>query len=294
MDVVAPTSRFTNAALQGVGLGLRHQHFSDFTENKPDVPWLEVHTENFMHLGSTPAKYLEEIRADYPISMHCIGMSLGTDYNDHAAFLQHLRLLKKAISFFEPRLVSDHLSWSGVENQHFLPDLLPLPYTEEALNVIVRNIEIAQDVLGQQILVENPSSYLSYNFDAMPEWTFLTEVAKRSGCGLLFDLNNIHVAAHNHGFDARHYLTQIPPHLVQEIHLAGYDSSIVEGKDVYIDTHGKPVYDAVWELYSDALKHFGDTPSLIEWDTDIPEFSILMAEKHKADALRHHTFNEVA
>lgn len=297
LDLITSKAHFSHTSIQGVGLGLRHAHFNDFSPEdehtpRPDVPWLEVHTENFMYPGSAPAKHLEHIREHYPLSMHCIGMSLGTDYHDIEPFLAHLSKLKHTIDRYEPSLVSDHLSWSGVEHQHFVPDLLPIPYTQEALTVVVDNINRAQDVLKRQILVENPSSYLSYTGDIIPEWEFLVDVAKRSGCALLLDLNNIYVSSHNHGFDADHYLNAIPVDMVREIHLAGYSVSEVEGQDVYIDTHSKPVYDGVWQLYDQALHRFGDIPTLIEWDVDVPDLSVLMEEKSKADARRHAIFTK--
>ncbi len=278
-------SKFTKNKIAGVGLGLRNQHFQEFIEDKPDVPWLEIHTENFFAAGSTASKYAEKIRCDYPFSTHCVGLSLGSAEVNCPVRADHLQKVKATIDRFEPSLVSDHLSWSASDKVHYLPDLLPVPYTEEALAIMVQNIDHVQEVLGRQILVENPSSYLAYKDSPIPEWEFLNAIAEKSGCGILLDVNNIYVSAHNHGFDAEFYINQIPIEKVQEIHLAGYDVRNIEGHDVYIDTHGRRVYDPVWGLYVKAIDRFGDVPTLIEWDNDVPELNILMEEKAKADII---------
>lgn len=271
--------------IKGVGLGLRHRHFQEFIENKPDVDWLEVHTENFFSQHSTSSKYLAKISQDYPISAHCVGLSLGSAVVDCPVREQHLQRIKKTIDWLQPSMVSDHLSWSASDGVHYLPDLLPIPYTEEAFEVVSKNINRVQDVLQRQILVENPSSYLSFNDSTILEWDFLAELSKATGCGLLLDVNNIYVSAFNHGFDALAYLESLPVEAVKEIHLAGYSIDIIEGKEVYIDTHGQKVYDGVWKLYEKAIQRFGEVPTLIEWDTDVPELSVLLAEKKKAEAI---------
>jgi uncharacterized protein (UPF0276 family) len=281
------TNRPSHPPLSGCGLGLRHKHLQHFIENKPDVPWLEVHTENFFSTGSSASKQLQTIREHYPLSMHCVGMSLGTANPDTDKRDHHLGLVKQTIARYQPNLVSDHLSWSVDAHGTALPDLLPVPYTNEALDVVINNIDYVQNYLGRQILLENPSSYLTFKDSPMNEWDFFAQIAKHSGCGILLDVNNIFVSAHNHGFNAETYLNALPVDKVQEIHLAGYSVSTIDGIDVYIDTHGLPVYDPVWDLYTKALKRFGDIPTLIEWDTDVPEFDILLAEKHKADVIRH-------
>ncbi len=277
--------KFTNNDISGVGLGLRNQHFQEFIEDKPDVAWLEIHTENFFSSGSTASKYVEKIRMDYPFSTHCVGLSLGSASVDCPVREEHLRKVKGVVDRLQPKLVSDHLSWSASDEVHYLPDLLPVPYTEEALRVMVQNIDHVQEVLGRQILIENPSSYLTYKDSPIPEWEFLVEVVKRSGCGILLDVNNIYVSAHNHGFDAEYYLSKIPVAPVQEIHLAGFDVRNIEGSDVYIDTHGKRVYDPVWDLYVKTIDKFGGVPTLIEWDNDVPSLDVLMDEKAKAEAI---------
>jgi len=271
--------------INGVGLGLRHRHFKEFIVDKPDVPWLEIHTENFINQGSTSAKYLAEICQNYPISAHCVGLSLGTASNASLTRLQHIHDIKATIDWLKPSLVSDHLSWSASDEGHYLPDLLPIPYTEEALNIVAQNINQVQEVLRRQILIENPSSYLSYVNSPIPEWEFLSALVKKTGCGLLLDINNVHVSAHNHGFDALNYLGNIPKKSVQEIHLAGYSIDVIEGVDMLIDTHGHRVYDDVWLLYEKAIEHFGAIPTLIEWDTDVPELAVLLDEKRKAEAI---------
>ncbi len=276
---------FTQNKISGVGLGLRHQHFQDFIEDKPDVPWLEIHTENFFNPGSTASKHLEKIRQDYPLSAHSVGLSLGSSSVACPVREEHLQKIKTTIERLEPQLISDHLSWSASDKVHYLPDLLPVPYTEEALEIMVQNINHVQETLNRQILVENPSSYLGYKDSPIPEWEFLIALADKTGCGLLLDVNNIYVSAHNHPFDAEFYLQQIPVAPVQEIHLAGFEVRKVEGQDVYIDTHGKPVYDPVWNLYIKTIDKFGDVPTLIEWDTNVPEFAILMEEKAKAETI---------
>jgi uncharacterized protein (UPF0276 family) len=271
--------------IKGVGLGLRHRHFQEFIENKPDVSWLEVHTENFFSEHSTSSKYVATIRQDYPISAHCVGLSLGSAAVSCPVREKHLQQIKKTIKWLQPAMVSDHLSWSASDGVHYLPDLLPIPYTEEAFDVVTQNINRVQDVLQRQILIENPSSYLSFNDSTMLEWEFLAELSSATGCGLLLDVNNIYVSAFNHNFDALTYLESLPTKAVKEIHLAGYSIDIIEGKEVYIDTHGQQVYDGVWQLFEKAIQRFGDVPTLIEWDTDVPELSVLLAEKEKAEAI---------
>ena len=278
--------------LSGVGIGLRHRHFQEFIVNKPDVPWLEVHTENFFSKDSPPSKYLVKIRQDYPISAHCVGLSLGSSAVKCPVREQHLLKIKNTLDWLQPSMVSDHLSWSASDGVHYLPDLLPIPYTEEAFDVVSQNINRVQEVLQRQILVENPSSYLSFVDSTILEWDFLARLSKKTGCGLLLDVNNIYVSAHNHGFDALTYLEKLPLDAVKEMHLAGYSISHVEGKEVYIDTHGQKVYDGVWLLYEKAIARFGNVPTLIEWDTDIPELSVLLDEKRKAEAIINKVLNQ--
>lgn len=259
------------------GIGLRAPHYREVLETRPDIGWLEVHSENFFGAGGQPLYYLEQARDLYPLSLHGVGLSLGSSSELN---LEHLGKLKKLAGRFEPALVSEHLCWSSVGGRH-LNDLLPLPYTEEALALVSRNIRQAQDFLGRRILIENVSSYLQFSHSTIPEWEFVSQVSALSGCGILLDVNNIYVSAVNHGFDARRYLEGIPVDEVGEMHLAGFDSN----GDCLIDTHGKPVADEVWELYRRAVQRFGRVPTLIEWDTDIPPLSILLGEARKVDAI---------
>ncbi|MGB7988803.1 MAG: DUF692 domain-containing protein [Candidatus Methylophosphatis roskildensis] len=257
------------------GIGLRAPHYREILARLPSIGWMEVHSENYLGAGGQPLRYLEAIRAHYPISLHGVGMSLGSaDGIDRL----HLQRLKQLIRRVEPAVVSEHLCWGAIGGLH-LNDLLPLPCTEEALAVVCAHVEEVQDFLGRQILVENVSSYLQFSDSCMAEWDFVAGVAERTGCGLVLDVNNIYVSAINHGFDPLRYLRAIPPSAVQEIHLAGFD----QGEFCLIDTHGKPVSDEVWVLYRHALARFGAVPTLIEWDTDLPQLDVLLGEAATAD-----------
>ncbi|MFZ5555477.1 MAG: DUF692 domain-containing protein [Pseudomonadota bacterium] len=260
------------------GIGLRAPHYPALLERRPALGFLEVHAENYFGDGGQPLAYLERFRALYPLSLHGVGLSLGSADGLDA---RHLAQLKALVERFDPCLVSDHLCWCAVDGRHH-NDLLPLPYTHEALAVVCGNVARAQDVLGRQILVENLSSYVRFDHAQMPEWEFLGEVAWRTGCGILLDVNNIHVSAVNHGFDPREYLRGVPAGAVRELHLAGFD----QGDGLLIDTHGKPVADAVWGLYADAVERFRTVPTLVEWDTDLPALDVLLGEAGKADFIR--------
>ncbi len=264
-----------------VGIGLRAPHYRAILESRPAVGWLEAHSENYFGDGGPPLDYLERIRAHYPLSLHGVGLSLGsTDPLDRA----HLGRLKRLIERFEPGLVSEHLSWSSAGGVHS-NDLLPLPYTEEALVHFVRRVDQAQTSLKRRLLIENPSSYLRYRHSTMPEPEFLTEVARRSGCGILLDVNNIYVSASNLGFDARDYLHAIPGALVGEIHLAGYAVKRYPEGRVLIDDHGSRVRSAVWELYREAVRRCGRVPTLVEWDSELPELPVLLGEAQQAQRI---------
>jgi len=264
------------------GIGLRAPHHRDVLERWPDVAWFEAHSENYFADGGPQVDCLARICERYPVSLHGVGLSLGsTDPLDR----RHLALLQRAVERFQPRLVSEHLSWSSV-NGRFANDLLPLPYTEEALRHVSQRIAQVQDALGRQLLIENVASYLAYRCSTIPEWQFIAAVAAESGCGILLDLNNIFVAARNHGFSCDEYLGGIPTDAVQEFHLAGHSRIDIEGQPLLIDTHGSPVCDDVWALYRCALRRFGARPTLIEWDTDLPALEVLRAEARKADAVR--------
>lgn len=262
------------------GVGLRFQHHRIVAEDRPRVSWLEVHTENYMGGGSAP-RLLESIRQDYLISCHGVGLSLGSaggiDEN-------HLKRVADVIEQVEPGLVSEHLSWSAVDGV-YLADLLPLPMTEEALDVVSRNVDAMQTALKRPILVENPSSYLRYRHSMIPEWEFLAALAERTGCGLLCDVNNIYVSAHNHGWDAEAYLESLPADAIGEIHLAGHAArDLANGRTILIDDHGSRVSAEVWALYEKALARFGRVPTLIEWDTNVPTFDVLLDEAVSAAA----------
>jgi uncharacterized protein len=261
------------------GIGLRAPHYREILETRPDIGWVEVHSENYFGRGGQPLHYLQRVRCQYPLSLHGVGLSLGSADGVRYA---HLRQLRTLIERFEPSLVSDHLCWGAVGSRH-LNDLLPLPYTEPALDVVCANVVQTQEFLGRRILVENVSSYLQFSDSTIPEWEFIAEVARRTGCGLLIDVNNIYVSAINHGFDALRYLDAIPAEAVQEIHLAGFDSNGL----CLIDTHGKPVAGPVWNLYGEALTRLGSVPTLIEWDTDLPPLATLLAEAAKAQEILH-------
>ena len=262
------------------GIGLRFPHHRHVAETRPQTGWLEVHTENYMG-GGTPLRYLNTIRQDYPISLHGVGLSLGSAEGIDTA---HLNRVADLAARIEPALVSEHLSWSMVGGI-YLADLLPLPMTEEALAIVCSNIETVQDTLDRKILIENPSSYMRYRHSAIPEWEFLSALANRTGCGILCDVNNVYVSCANHGWDAAIYLRGLPAQSIGEIHLAGHAVTNISGCTIRIDDHGSPVTNEVWQLYEQALGLFGDVPSLIEWDTNIPDFGILQSEAAKADSI---------
>ena len=252
------------------GIGLRAPHHAQVLAERPQVAWWEVHSENFFAAGGAPLAFLHAIREAYPVSLHGVGLSLGAV---DTLFEAHLEKLASLVARIEPAAVSEHLCWSSAGAQHF-NDLLPLPYTEDAIAQAAARISRVQDRLQRPILIENVSSYLQFAGSAMPEWAFLVAVARRSGCGILLDINNIYVSACNHGFNAQTYIDAIPAALVGEMHLAGFESC----DDFLIDTHGVPVHAPVWDLYAYALERLGPKPTLIEWDTDIPALEVLQGE----------------
>jgi hypothetical protein len=262
------------------GIGLRAPHVSELLERRPAAAWLEVHSENYFAPGGRAVAELDRVRCDYPLSLHGVGLSLGsTEPLDE----EHLGKLKRAIERYSPALVSEHLCWTATGGSHF-HDLLPLPYTEEALSHVVSRIAAAQERLGRRLLIENVSSYLEFEHSVIPEWDFLREVAARSGCGILLDVNNIYVSSVNHGFDPRLYIDSIPARDVGEIHLAGHVRKDVDGVALLIDSHSRHVTDAVWALYDYALDVTGPKPTLIEWDSELPSLDVLLAEAAKAEA----------
>jgi len=263
------------------GVGLRFRHHEEVLESRPALAWFEVHIENYLGGGSAP-KYLDAIRRDYPVSLHGTGLSLGSAEGIDRA---HMARVRAAVERFEPGLVSEHLSFS-VADGNYLADLLPLPMTEEALNVVCRNVAEVQDILKQRILVENPSSYLQYRHSTIPEWEFLSLVSRRTGCGILCDVNNIYVSSRNHGWQPSAYLAALPPAAIGEIHLAGHSVRQIDAtRTIRIDDHGSRVAPEVWSLYAEALARFGPVPTLIEWDTDVPQIEVLLEEAAHAATL---------
>lgn len=263
------------------GVGLRFRHHQEVLKSRPVAAWFEVHTENYMGGGSAPAM-LDAIRRDYSLSLHGTGLSLGSAEGLDAA---HLARVREAVERFEPGLVSEHLSFS-VAGGNYLADLLPLPMTEEALEAVCRNVVQVQDFLKRPILIENPSTYLQFRHSTIPEWEFIGETAKRAGCGILCDVNNIYVSSCNHGWKPSAYLAALSPHAVGEIHLAGHSlRRIDDARTIRIDDHGSRVAPEVWALYAEALERFGPVPTLIEWDTDVPPMGVLLEEAKKAAAL---------
>jgi uncharacterized protein (UPF0276 family) len=274
-----PLKRADHLPLQGQsGIGLRAQHHAEVIARLPLIGWFEAHSENYLASGSTHRKQLLQIREHYEISLHGVGLSLGsTDPVNR----DHLHGLCRLVDAVEPVFVSEHLSWGSVGGT-YLNDLLPLPYSDEALRHLVPRVRQVQDALGRQILIENISSYLRYRCNEVPEWEFLSALAHESGCGLLLDVNNVYVNAMNHGFDPHGFLQGVPPSAVQEIHLAGHTVTSLDGREIRIDTHSTHVADEVWRLYGAALSRFGPVPTLIEWDADIPELDVLAAEAARA------------
>jgi uncharacterized protein (UPF0276 family) len=281
--MLLPTSVASNPGTvpAAAGIGLRAEHYRDVLETRPPIGWFEVHSENYFGAGGAPLFYLEKVRAEYPLSLHGVGLSLGSS---DALDRGHLKRIKALVERFAPGLVSEHLSWSSVDGR-YLNDLAPLPFTEEALSHVVSRIDQVQSELGRAILVENVSSYLEFTDSIMPEWEFVAETARRAGCGLLLDVNNVYVAARNHGFDPYRYVNSLPADRVREIHLAGFTVKQFADGEILIDTHNRPVADDVWRLYRHALGRFGRLPSLIEWDADLPPLESLLAEAARAQAI---------
>lgn len=275
------------ARFNGFGLGLRTPHYPAYLSGETPVDFVEVISENFMGEGGRPLHTLDRIREIYPVAMHGVSMSVGSADGLNPEYLSRLKKLARRV---EPLWVSDHLCWTGIDgfNSH---DLLPLPYTEEALAISAKNINHAQDFLERPMLIENPSSYLTFAEDTMTEWEFLRELVFRTGCYLLLDINNIYVSGTNHGFDPQIYLDAIPADRVRQIHLAGHSN----GRDgLLIDTHDQPVPDPVWSLYADVIDRFGDVAVMIERDDDIPPLEDLLAELDMARAFAQRKENLAA
>ena len=283
------TDRCSSPIPAKAGIGLRFQHHQAVLDARPDVPWMEVHTENYMGGGSA-IRCLETIRRDIPISLHGVGLSLGSAEGLDSAHIDRICQVAERI---EPALVSEHIAWS-VSGGTYLADLLPLPMTEEALAVVCRHVDQVQSALGRRILVENPSTYMQFRHSMIPEWEFMAAVAVRTGCGILCDVNNIYVSAKNHDWDPLAYLAALPSEAIGEIHLAGHSvRQLADGGTLRIDDHSSRVIGEVWSLYEEALRRFGPMPTLIEWDNDIPPLDILLEEARHADALIDAASDEV-
>lgn len=261
-------------AALGIGIGLRTRHFGELLERRARVDWFEAISENFMMDGGRPLHVLERVRRDYPVVLHGVSLSIGTTDPLDRTYLAKLRALAAR---FEPTWVSDHLCWTGVRG-HNLHDLLPLPWTEEVLEHVAERVGRVQDALGRRLVLENVSSYLSFSDSTLSEWEFLAALAERADCGILLDVNNVHVSATNLGFDPVAYLEALPPERLGQIHLAGF----TDMGTYLFDTHSAPVSDEVWRLYARAVRRFGAVPTLVEWDADIPPFERLHAEAEKA------------
>lgn len=265
------------------GVGLKPQHFQNILQGKPSVDWFEVHPENYMVEGGPMLHFLEQIRENFPLSFHSVGMSLGSGRGFQES---HLHRLKTLSDRFKPALISDHLSWSHWD-KFSLNDLLPMPYTFEALKIMCENVDRAQTILGRKIAIENPSSYfdlksINQHKIELDECDFLIALAEKSGADILLDVNNVYVSAFNHGWNAEEYIKRIPAHLVSEIHLAGHSLKETQSGEVRIDDHGSKVCKDVWALYEFSLQCIGKKPTLIEWDTDVPDWKVLETEAQRA------------
>ncbi|TGQ53506.1 DUF692 domain-containing protein [Mesorhizobium sp. M1C.F.Ca.ET.193.01.1.1] len=265
---------------ESAGIGLRSPHIAEMLTRRPSAGWLEVHAENYMGDGAG-VEALERLRQIYPLSVHGVGLSLGSA---QGLDRDHLEKLRKVCERFQPDLVSEHLAWS-VADGAYLNDLLPLRYDEEALAIVARNVETVQDALKRQVLIENLSAYLAFADSSMNEAEFLAELAARTGCGLLLDVNNVHVSAHNLQYDAKAFIDALPADAIGEIHLAGHATNRVGADTVLIDDHGSRVPPVVWTLYRHAIERLGPRPTLIEWDTDVPILDVLLGEAMWADML---------
>ena len=263
--------------LSGFGLGLRPKHYQAVLRSRPRVDWFEALSENYMIPGGRPLHYLDRIREHYPVVLHGVSLSIGSTDRLDRAYLAELKALAARI---EPAWISDHLCWTGVAGRN-LHDLMPLPYTEEALRHVARRVREVQDVLGRRILLENVSSYVDYRSSAMTEWDFLAALAESADCDILLDVNNIYVSAFNHGFEALAFLDAMPARRVRQIHLAGHDNC----GDIIIDTHDAKVIGPVWDLYAEAIRRFGPVPTMIERDDRIPPLGTLLRELDRARAV---------
>jgi len=274
---------FENTPLPArAGVGLKPEHVRDILASEADIGFFEVHAENYMGAGGMPHALLAAIREKYPLSLHGVGMSIG---GDCALSSDHLARFKAVMERYQPGMISEHLAWSTHDDIYY-NDLLPAPYTEATLTRICYHIDEMQNYVGRQVLIENPSTYVTFAQSTWSEFDFIAEFAKRTGCGLLFDVNNVFVSATNHGYSAQDYIKAFPLHLVKEIHLAGHASTVDdEERPLLIDAHDRQVCDDVWALYELTLSLTGPLPSLVEWDAQVPEWPTLAAEAARADEI---------
>ena len=270
----------------GFGLGLRTTHYEAILDHQPEVDWFEILSENYMVDGGKPLHFLDRIRADYPMVMHGVSLSVGSTAPLDQGYLKQLKALADRV---QPEWVSDHLCWTGVAGRN-MHDLLPLPYTEEAINHVAGRVRQVQEYLGRQILLENVSSYVTWRGSQVEEWEFLTAIAEAADCLLLVDVNNIYVSSQNHGFDPLAYLDALPRERVQQFHLAGHSYN----GELIIDTHDHPVPDPVWALYAQAVERFGNVATMIERDADIPPIEVLLAELDEARGIADRTLEAAA
>lgn len=264
------------------GVGLKPDHYRTILDSNPDIGFFEVHAENYMGAGGPPHRYLSRIRDKFPLSLHGVGLSIGAD---RPLDRDHLKRLSELIERYQPGLFSEHLAWSTHDTAYF-DDLLPVPYTAETLSRVISHIDEVQETLGRQMLLENPSTYLAFTESIYSEIDFIAEIVRRTGCGLLLDVNNVHVAATNQQWDPIRYIDEYPLAHVQEIHLAGYTPEADEkGRPLLIDTHDRPVDKIVWGLFEHTIRQIGPVPTLIEWDANVPAWPELKAEAERAEAI---------
>jgi uncharacterized protein (UPF0276 family) len=280
-DLLHTPLRVAPALPDQSGVGLKPEHIDEILRDRPALGFFEIHAENYMGAGGPPHRRLEAIRALYPLSLHGVGLSIGSPKPLDRAHLARLTALAKR---YQPGLFSEHLAWSS-HDEGYLNDLLPLPYTQETLAAVCQHVDQVQEALGRPMLLENPSTYVVFEESTISETDFIREIAKRTGCGLLLDVSNVVVSATNHGFDPRVYLDAFPLDAVGEIHLAGFAEAEDDfGHVVLIDAHDSPVRAPVWDLYREIIALRGPTPTLIEWDNDVPEWPALLGEVRRADA----------
>ncbi|WP_126978230.1 MNIO family bufferin maturase [Frigidibacter oleivorans] len=263
------------------GLGFKSEHFAPIQEDRPDLGFFEVHAENYMGDGGQPHRQLAALRRDYALSLHGVGLSIG---GPGRLDPDHLARLRRLVDRYRPDSFSEHLAWSS-HGGEYLNDLLPLPYTPETLDIVCDHLDELQAAIGQRVLLENPSTYILFEQSTLSETDFLAEVVRRTGCGLLLDVNNVFVSATNHRSDARAYLDAFPLQAVGEIHLGGHATEDLPSGPLLIDDHGRAVADPVWTLYAETIARTGPLPTLIEWDNDVPEFPVLLAEAAQADRI---------